>query len=273
MIKYIATDLDGTLFYPKDKSKFLVDENLFFIQSFIDKGGKLILCSGRSIDSATKVKEEINRKCDIIGFNGMIIKSENLEIKNKCIDNEIAKNIIDSLFNNYKVFCVLLMGENGASFKCKYKGNFWRKLVLLINENKKSYKEKLKVTEEEYYEDLNHGKIYKIMFLMGALSTSKRIARKANNILRKIYPDLEAAWCDSAIEITPFNMNKGNALKEYCSLNNINEDDVAVVGDSGNDISMFKTFKNSFCMKHSPTVIKKYARYTISKVNELSRYI
>ena len=48
MGKIIATDLDGTLFYPKDKNEMIYKPNLFFLQSFIDDGGKVILISGRS---------------------------------------------------------------------------------------------------------------------------------------------------------------------------------------------------------------------------------
>ena len=48
MEKIIATDLDGTLFYPKDTKEMISKPNLFFLQNFIDNGGKTILISGRS---------------------------------------------------------------------------------------------------------------------------------------------------------------------------------------------------------------------------------
>ena len=49
-MKVLATDLDGTLFYPKDKKNIICLENLKFIRDFIDEGNKVILISGRSFD-------------------------------------------------------------------------------------------------------------------------------------------------------------------------------------------------------------------------------
>ena len=47
-----------------------------------------------------------------------------------------------------------------------------------------------------------------------------------------------------------------------------------MVGDSGNDIPMFKEFpENSFCMSRAPETIQKYAKYTIDKYEDLSRYL
>ena len=55
---------------------------------------------------------------------------------------------------------------------------------------------------------------------------------------------------------------------------NEKDSEIYVVGDSGNDISLFKAYpKNSFCMGHAPDAVKKYAKYTIEKFEDLSRYI
>ena len=39
-MKILVTDLDGTLFYPKDKKAMICKENLDFVRNFIDKGNK-----------------------------------------------------------------------------------------------------------------------------------------------------------------------------------------------------------------------------------------
>ena len=48
-MKILATDLDGTLFYPKDKKEMICKENLTFIRDFIDQGNKLVIVTGRSL--------------------------------------------------------------------------------------------------------------------------------------------------------------------------------------------------------------------------------
>ena len=73
MEKILATDLDGTLFYPKDTKEMIAKPNLFFLQSFIDQGGKVILISGRSHVYCQKTVEKIGRPCATISYNGACI--------------------------------------------------------------------------------------------------------------------------------------------------------------------------------------------------------
>ena len=47
-----------------------------------------------------------------------------------------------------------------------------------------------------------------------------------------------------------------------------------VVGDSGNDISMFLDFpESSFCMSHGPENVKKRARFVIDRFYELQDFV
>ena len=47
-----------------------------------------------------------------------------------------------------------------------------------------------------------------------------------------------------------------------------------VVGDSGNDISMFEAYqKNSFCMEHSPDAVKKHAAHVVKRFYDLEKYL
>lgn len=112
------------------------------------------------------------------------------------------------------------------------------------------------------------------MFMIGLTKKKQRQARDINRILRNAYDNLESAWSNQVIEVTSSGSSKGEAIKEFCELKGINKDEVAVVGDSGNDITMFKEFpENSFCMEHGPETVHKYAKYTIVKFEDLSRYL
>ena len=46
----------------------------------------------------------------------------------------------------------------------------------------------------------------------------------------------------------------------------LNQDEIAVLGDSGKDIPLFEAFKNSFVMSHSPEEVKKAAKTQIDGV-------
>lgn len=274
MPKLIATDLDGTLFYPKDNIGMISKPNLFVIQSFIDNGGKVVLISGRSHSYIQKVIKRIGRPCAGISYNGGCVYDGEKLVYSKPINNEEAIEIIDEIKKTYKMPGVFLMTERGLSIYLKYKSKFIRWLYKQYYKTTGIYAENLLYKEEDYYKELKEGKIYKIMIYFGLGKRKQRKASQANSILRNVYDNVECNWSSNVIEITAKDCSKANSLKNLLATMNIDEKDVFVVGDSGNDISMFKAFPtNSFCMAHAPETVKKYARYTIDKFEDLSRYI
>ena len=61
MNKLLATDLDGTLFYPKEKKRMIEDSNLKVLRDFADEGNEVVIISGRSLNYCLKVKKRVNR--------------------------------------------------------------------------------------------------------------------------------------------------------------------------------------------------------------------
>ena len=274
MIKYIATDLDGTLFYPPDKKHFVSKENLFFVQSFIDNGGKVILVSGRSIEYGKQVEKALGRKCILIGYNGAVLYENNNILRSECIDKEEIKNIISDINKTYKIPSIMIMTEKGFYIKVKNSYRLLKFFYRIYNKLKGKYGEISHFKEKEFDEALENEKVYKLMFFIGITNKRKKQAMELNKLIRNIYQNVESSWCNEVIEITPKGCSKGSRVRDYCTINNISDDEICVVGDSGNDISMFKEFKNnSFCMAKAPEVVKKYAKYTIDKFEDLSRYI
>ena len=273
-MKIIATDLDGTLFYPKDKIEMISPKNLYFLQNFIDEGNKVVIISGRSIDFGKKVINKIGRDCSIIGFNGTCVYSDNQFIEKKTMPNELVKEFIDDTFQTCKNFGVFLMTDKGVSVHLKTKSKFLRWCAKVYYKSQKIYAEQFSSLESDYEHELAYGNIYKAMLFFGISKRKMKAASEANKILRNSFENFECSWSGPVIEVTLKGCSKANALKDFIKLKNYSKDDVYVVGDSGNDISMFKEFyENSFCMEHSPKSIKKYARYTIDKFEDLSRYI
>lgn len=274
MIKYIATDLDGTLFYPKDKKNLVSKENLFFLQSFIDKGGKVILASGRSVEYGKRVEKAIGRECILVGYNGAILYENGEYLRTQNIDKEEVKEIIEDVTKIYKLPAVLIMTEKGLYVKVRKGRAIFKYMYLIYNKSLGNYGEICYKNENEFEDAFNNQKIYKLMFFVGITSRKKKQAMELNKMIRNAFTNIESSWCNQVIEITPKDCNKGSRIREYCNIRNIKDDEICVVGDSGNDISMFKEFpETSFCMAKAPEVIRKYAKFTISKYEDLSRYI
>ncbi len=274
MGKLIATDLDGTLFYPKDRNELISKPNLFFLQSFIDDGGKVVIISGRSYKFCLKVIKKIGRPCQAISYNGACVYDGTKILFRHSIPNAEAKEIIDDIFKTYKNPGVFLMTEKGLFIHLVYKSRLIRKGFELYYRAQKNYAEDLVIGEDKYSEELETGQIYKIMIFFGLGKKKKQKASNANKIIRNVYENVECNWSTNVIEITAKGCSKANSLKYLTEREKINPDDVYVVGDSGNDISMFKAFpEHSFCMGHSPETVRKHAKYTIDKFEYLSRYI
>lgn len=274
MPKIIATDLDGTLFYPKDKVNMISAANLYFLQSFIDDGGEVILISGRSWDFCQKVIEKIGRKVSVISYNGGCVFDGEKLIKSEVIDNNVVSEIIEEVARDYHNTGVFLMSKKGLTVKLKYKSKLMKTLYRNWYRGQKALAENYIDGYDVFDEELKNGTIYKFMLFFGLGKRNRQKAGKVTSILREKYDHIEANWSENVVEITGKGVIKANSLRELCKLKGYKDEDVIVVGDSGNDISMFKEFpENSFCMNHAPESVKKYAKYTLNKFEDLCRYI
>ena len=70
------------------------------------------------------------------------------------------------------------------------------------------------------------------------------------------------------IEIVDGKADKGLAIKEFCDLRGIREEEVAVAGDSLNDVGMFELFKNSYCVENGKMEARAAARHLCGKSYE-----
>ena len=137
------------------------------------------------------------------------------------------------------------------------------------------YKNKFNIDKSKFVEEIEHGKVYKVMIMFGLGEKNKMKAKDANKELRDKFGDMaEFSWSGEMIEITPRGCSKANGLKFYEEYFNIKHSDIYVVGDSGNDISMFNEYQeNSFCMSHAPLSVSKYAGHTLKRFSDLESYV
>ena len=70
------------------------------------------------------------------------------------------------------------------------------------------------------------------------------------------------------LEVTNKRATKGNGVEYLRKYLGISKDNVFVFGDSGNDVSMIKRFKNSVAMGNGIEEVKKHAKYVTKTVDE-----
>ena len=276
MAKLLAIDLDGTLFYPKRIRKCICKKNVLFLRKWIDEGNKVVLVTSRSTQFTEKLKDEIQRPVDFINCCSSQIFANDELIFDKWMPNKELKEILSRIEETYEPIAFLMTSENHPCI-IKYSRKVNRIFTLFYRIwwwFQFSYREPFTVDNEMFENELNTAKIYKIMNFIGIRKNKSKISKEINKELREEFPEIESSWTAQVNELTPQGCNKGNGVERYCQLLDINPDDVYVVGDSGNDITMFNKFhEHSYCMKRGHPSARKYAKHVISRVYNLEKFI
>lgn len=274
-IKLLATDLDGTLFYPKRRIKLIAKKNINYIDRFIKDGNQVVLVTGRSPRFARKVIERLGHEVDVIGMNGAYTISGGEVMNEHFLDFSIETMLFD-LNSLFPILGTMLISRKyplliatppvGKFFQLFYRFYYW---------SLGAYAEDYYFSNEEFLSEIKSNEVYKLMIFFGISKRGVKMASRANQYLRAHYKDqFEASWSGGFIEITPAGISKANGIEKYRKIHGINAENVYVVGDSGNDISMFQAYyERSFCMKHAHKKVRKYAKTIIQRFHHLERHI
>ena len=265
MVRVITTDLDGTLLKPKKKFSLVEKENKKFIKEFY---GDIVLCSGRNAKFCAKICNKLKIEHNFIALNGAIIVKNGNVIYSQSIKKTNLISLFNCLKDNYNNYEFLIFDKYDKitsystlkKSKAKLK-NFKQHLKngRLHNKIKVSNK-----TTEKYLNDKTP--IYK------ALIYSEKAEAIGNFLFSKYNEHFEFFISDHSIEISPKGVNKGKALKHLISTTNVKDDEVFVVGDGINDLSLFENFENSFLVTNEKNHLKIKTKYKIEKFSDLKKH-
>ena len=276
MSKVLAVDLDGTLFYPRKFKRCIPVKNVNFIRKWIDAGNRLVIVTSRSHAFTTRLEEEIQRPFDVINCSSAQIYHGNELIYEKTMKNNEISSILKKIKKNYRPSAMFITSKDYANVI--YRSSGLSKLSLFFYRLwyffQFKYREPSVISNDLFYEELEKGKIYKVMVFFGFGKSKSKLSKEINKELRENFPDIESSWSSIVNELTPKHCNKGEGIEKYCQLLNVDPKDIYVVGDSGNDIDMFNRFhENSYCMSHAYPSVKKYAKHVISRVHKLEKIV
>lgn len=279
MAKLLATDLDGTLLYPVRLKVAIPKKNAKFIRDWIDNGNRVVCVSSRTLSFLPRLEKETGRQLDFIGASSAQISVKGEVVKDTPFDNKILKEIIPELDKKYHPFVFILSTDKHPfCIKTNIKRTKW--LAWFYRTYWKmqfARKERYVLDETTFNEEIDHGKVYKVIVFFGLGKKNTMLAKEATKEIREKYEKynvIEASWSKMVIELTPYDCHKAIGLKEYCEREHFDPSDVYVVGDSGNDITVFKEYyEHSYCLKHSYPSVKKYAKHTIRRVYNLEKVI
>ena len=249
MIKHIFCDLDGTLYH-----NGISKEDIKAIKNIEEeKGIKFHIATGRTFtDVHSMIKNSINMDGYYICENGALIydKNHNLVFKGT-IEDKIVKKVIARFEskNSYLYF--------------KYDG-----VVILIDEenilNRKGNKyivDKNFINKESY-----NSLIGNIGIVSEDIEELSRIQLYLESEFRELLDIYFTA--DHVINLVAKGVSKREGIEFVCKNLNLENHEIATIGDSPNDINMLDGIQYSFAMENSRDSVKKHANYIVSSVAE-----
>lgn len=245
MKKLLATDLDGTLL----KDNRVTNENSKAVYKLQREKNLLVVSTGRPYNGIGMLKEDNNIVANYyILLNGaLIVDALGSKIEQKVIKKGVIKKILNEVIEE-DVFVSL---ESGYI------------TYLLTEGDNLPYPNKKRVYSiDEIDEELSLISIYSPMKELDEIENVK------NTINEKYGDSIIAYRNDIYIDVVPLGCSKGNALKDLMEQEQIIEDNIYAIGDSWNDVSMFKVVKNSFTFHHAENELKEHASHLVSSVAE-----
>lgn len=263
MIKLIACDVDGTLLDSKSRLNTKTKEAILNAQ---EKDVKFLICSGRSNSEVKLLKKQFGLDVEAICLNGADLRNEN--------GKEIVAHIIEDKYIDY-----LEKYAKANSYIIEYHCcektymtcsrdelyvAFFEYESMQKNWNEKNardlFNEIWRYDDETFnasIENIKNEKVLKIEFLYLPENNYQDIYNKLSKL------DLNIAYSSNFnnIELNDTKASKGNTLLDYCKINHFVNDEVVVIGDSLNDMSMFEMFENSIAVENAVNQIKKKAKY------------
>ncbi|KEZ22327.1 Cof-type HAD-IIB family hydrolase [Ureaplasma diversum] len=257
---YLFIDLDGTLL---TKNQTISKYNLEALDKYTKANGTVVLSTGRSLANTLKVvsliKNKINYQIQYIScFNGALIYDciNHKVLSAKLIDSEILTKLFDFTKTNNLGFW-------------PYNQTYIDEMTIQLFNISYAWLIKLYYTSHivikpKQYDPIND-KVYKVNILPNALykklnsSIYQQLKELCNNQATVSYTSKHI------IEITPQKTDKGEAMKFIAKLLNTSLDQIACIGDSSNDIPMFKIANLSAAAKLKRIHIKDYVDLIINK--------
>lgn len=273
MIKVIAADMDGTLLGSDHLVSKRTEEAVI---KACEKGIRFMVVTGRNYISAIQALDCTNIVCDYIVSSGAQIRNSDRKIIRSINLSFDECEYLYKRISNYPI---------GMMF-CSELENYMLGTYEEVDNGILDYIKYFHLTKDR--NDLRNTSLYKMMWAKTKILSSFEEMKKNNvpiskmflvsdhvNLLKEIEKELKnnktlavSSSFQYNLEVTDYKAQKGPILKEYIESLGYTMDEVMVLGDSLNDLSMMEmNFGATVSMANANDTIKKVASYQ-TKSNE-----
>jgi len=282
MYKLIAVDLDGTLLNSYGE---VSDKNREAVKKAINNNIKVILASGRGVESVKNISLDINASPYIICGNGAVaydIKNNETVYENY-LDKEKVLKIVKICEEN-SIYCSVYTEKNIIAKSLNYNVLYYNYENAKKEETKRTH---INIVENmyKYIENIDTNKFSKITICDENKIIFSRILQKIKRVKKIDILDVE--YMSRKIikngtetvnveyfytEISNQNVNKWYAIKKLIDKLGIKEEEVVAIGDNKNDEMMVKNAGIGVAMGKSFLSSKNIGDFTVGDNDESGFY-
>ncbi|CRK82164.1 Cof-type HAD-IIB family hydrolase [Neobacillus massiliamazoniensis] len=271
--RLLATDLDGTLL---NEQKEIAGETIKAIQEYRLRGGKVVICSGRSPLSTRWIANTIGLSGEpIIAYNGAIMLDENGEVHEQVVFQHDPLLSFWELCEAEGIYAHFYEGDTLlVPVVNKWNENWIENNIPTLAKSGGKQKDcerfrgkcEVKVIEDFYdYFKTNQPKITKIAVFDndGKLSDfSKQIGEMIEGL------EISSSLNYLNLEISPSGVTKASALLRLAEKEGIPISQIAAIGDNYNDSLMLSIAGLGIAMGNAPEKVKQMADQVTGNNNE-----
>ncbi|MBP1966830.1 HAD family hydrolase [Paenibacillus aceris] len=257
MIKLIVSDLDGTLL---DHSKKVSAREQAALKRVKEADMILCLASGRMNVEMQQVLEEIGHRAYSLSQNGAFIHLEDgTFLKSELFDPEVSFQVYQ-LLKDFDLVKLVCSGEANyithlTPASDDVQSRTFRPFILK-EDLEQSLRGELSVCKFSLFGDIH------VLLKLKAL-----MEEKLGDQVELFISDKDC------LDIMPLQVSKGNSLLVLIEKLGLQPEEIACIGDSFNDISMFGVTPHSFAMKGAHPDVKQRATYHVESVAEAINHV
>ncbi|CAH0345009.1 Phosphatase YwpJ [Bacillus sp. CECT 9360] len=266
MVKFIASDMDGTLLNKEQKVSM---ENKEAIERAQKEGVEVIIATGRSYQEARYALDEANIECPVICVNGAVVYTKDGAIAaSNPMNPDTVKSVIRYLEGIGIYFEVY---TSDGTYTKNYEKSMATLVDILLTANPDL--DPIKVTEQarqrvtvsqiksiEDYENLfsiHELEYYKFLIFSNDF---QKLGEAASGLKENTTLAVSSSGREN-LEVTNKDAQKGIALEKYVKDRGGSLSDTMAIGDNFNDVSMLERVGRSFAMGNAPSEIKNLCNF------------
>lgn len=242
-MKALASDFDRTLFFHNENDFYYRNDDIKAIKQFQAKGNLFGVCTGRAYRGIEDFNtHNINYDFYILCSGAKILDGQGNLIYQRFIDKELAIKI----YNQFESVDTSIVYQD-QMYIMNRPGNLPKRLKVINSFDEIGAKfDSFSIHFKDSIEAAGH----------------------YQELIENFGDVIDVYQNERHIDFAAKGCSKGNGIRRLMEYYDLSADDMAVIGDSWNDIPMLESVENSFTFNRSPDDVKQVANYLVDGIDE-----